>query len=238
MYYKLPVKERIELMKAYRKANPDMSYSDMVKDYNDSYEKFGNGGTKSPAPEINPYIPYGYKGPYPNMGQTFAPERAPGIDANLLNRQLYKESNFNSDSTSPVGAEGIAQIMPITKKEAIQKKVISKYDDIRNNDVAKKVQKYYMNSLYNAPYINKEGVNQNDSVRLAKTLAAYNWGGGNLIKHLNKMKEQGIDIYNSYDWVKHLPKETRDYVNIILFKKDPTFEKNYSKNLPNFKDRH
>lgn len=44
MYYKLPVKERMELMKAYRKANPKMSYHDMVSDYNDSYEKFGNGG--------------------------------------------------------------------------------------------------------------------------------------------------------------------------------------------------
>jgi hypothetical protein len=44
MYNKLPVKERIELMKSYRKANKDMSYRDMVKDYNDSYEKFRNGG--------------------------------------------------------------------------------------------------------------------------------------------------------------------------------------------------
>jgi len=46
MYYKLPVKERMELMKSYRKANKDMSYQDMVNDYNTSYEKFGNGGTK------------------------------------------------------------------------------------------------------------------------------------------------------------------------------------------------
>lgn len=44
MYYKLPVKERMELMSAYRKANKDMSYHDMVKDYNDSYEKFKDGG--------------------------------------------------------------------------------------------------------------------------------------------------------------------------------------------------
>jgi hypothetical protein len=44
MYNKLPVKERIELMKSYRKANKDMSYRDMVKDYNDSYEKFRDGG--------------------------------------------------------------------------------------------------------------------------------------------------------------------------------------------------
>lgn len=47
MYNKLPVKERIELMKSYRKANKDMSYRDMVKDYNDSYEKFRDGGKKS-----------------------------------------------------------------------------------------------------------------------------------------------------------------------------------------------
>ena len=45
MYNKLPVKERIELMKSYRKANKDMSYRDMVKDYNDSYQRFDNGGT-------------------------------------------------------------------------------------------------------------------------------------------------------------------------------------------------
>ncbi len=44
MYNKLPVKERIELMKSYRKANKDMSYRDMVKDYNDSYQKFEDGG--------------------------------------------------------------------------------------------------------------------------------------------------------------------------------------------------
>lgn len=44
MYNKLPVKERIELMKSYRKANKDMSYHDMVKDYNDSYQKFDKGG--------------------------------------------------------------------------------------------------------------------------------------------------------------------------------------------------
>lgn len=49
MYYKLPVKERMDLMKSYRKANPDMSYRDMVNDYNTSYEKFSNSGKK----EIN-----------------------------------------------------------------------------------------------------------------------------------------------------------------------------------------
>ena len=32
MYYKLPVKERMDLMRSYKKTNKDMSYSDMVND--------------------------------------------------------------------------------------------------------------------------------------------------------------------------------------------------------------
>ena len=44
MYYKLPVKERLKYMEAFRKANPNMSYHDMVNDYNTSYQKFGDGG--------------------------------------------------------------------------------------------------------------------------------------------------------------------------------------------------
>lgn len=46
MYYKLPIKDRMDLMKSYKKANPKMSYSDMVNDYNTSYQRFGNGGIK------------------------------------------------------------------------------------------------------------------------------------------------------------------------------------------------
>lgn len=56
MWYKLPVKERMDLMRTYRKGG--YSYSDMVKDYNDSYEKFGNGGKKGEdKPKPSPYLP-------------------------------------------------------------------------------------------------------------------------------------------------------------------------------------
>lgn len=34
----------MDLMKSYKKTNKDMSYSDMVNDYNTSYQRFGNGG--------------------------------------------------------------------------------------------------------------------------------------------------------------------------------------------------
>jgi hypothetical protein len=64
MYYKLPVKERLKYMEAFRKANPNMSYHDMVKDYNDSYEKYGNGGKKDlPKKDSNEFSDYQRPGP-------------------------------------------------------------------------------------------------------------------------------------------------------------------------------
>jgi hypothetical protein len=43
MYYTLPVKERIELMKKYKTAYPGMSYNDMVEHFN-TVQEYGNGG--------------------------------------------------------------------------------------------------------------------------------------------------------------------------------------------------
>ena len=54
MYYKLPVKQRLEYMNSFRKANPHISYYDMVKDYNETFQKFGNGGTPNLKP-VNTY---------------------------------------------------------------------------------------------------------------------------------------------------------------------------------------
>jgi len=57
MWYKLPIDKRMELMKTYKKGG--YSYSDMIKDYNDSYEKFEGGGTydDKPKPKPSPYYP-------------------------------------------------------------------------------------------------------------------------------------------------------------------------------------
>ena len=52
MYYKLPIKDRMDLMKSYKKTNKNMSYSDMVNDYNTSYQKFDNGGEYKGEPII------------------------------------------------------------------------------------------------------------------------------------------------------------------------------------------
>lgn len=48
MWYKQPIKDRMNLMKLYKKAYPDFSYKDMVSHFNDEkeLEQFGNGGKK------------------------------------------------------------------------------------------------------------------------------------------------------------------------------------------------
>jgi hypothetical protein len=108
-------------------------------------------------------------------------------------------------------------------KKATGVKQVDPYDPAQNMQV----QKWAMNQIYNSEFVNKEG--QDPSVRLAKTLASYNWGKGNVLKHLKKQKAKGVDIYNSLDWVESLPKETRDYVHKIQLDDVPEFKKGFNK---------
>jgi hypothetical protein len=76
------------------------------------------------------------------------------------------------------------------------------------------VRNWYMNDLYNRPWNTKN--NPSDSVRMAKALAAYNWGPTRLVTTLNKAKADGVDIYNSWDWLSYLPQEPFEYQDFIL----------------------
>ena len=168
---------------------------------------------------------------YPNEETAPAVEAAPveykkGLTNELLQRQAYKESTFNPSAVSPAGYKGLTQIGEGVLKDYSNKKGGKKLDPFNPKD-AVELQKFAMNDLYNASFINKP--EQSDSVRIAKTLAAYNWGRGNLSNYLNEQKSKGVDIYDSYDWLNNLPKETSDYVNKILLQEDPSFNKNYKK---------
>ena len=79
-------------------------------------------------------------------------------------------------------------------------------------------------------------------VRRAKALAAYNMGPTRFVRILNKMKKDGINIYDSTDWVHELPKyhkdksnksiyESRNYIKNILFGGSEEFEEGYIKSL-------
>lgn len=156
-----------------------------------------------------------------------------GFSEEYFLRQQFKESSFNPKAKSPAGAAGLAQIMPNVKADAVKAGIIKKSDDLYDPKVSAKIQKWYMNDLYNASFINVP--NQSDKVRLAKSFSAYNWGRGNLLNYLNKQKEAGVDIYNSEDWINNLPEETKDYVVKILYKSNPEFEKQYSQAAKTYK---
>ena len=168
---------------------------------------------------------------YPSEETTNTIEAAPieyekGLTNELLQRQAYKESTFNPAAVSPAGYKGLTQIGEGVLEDYSNKKGGKKLDPFNPED-AVELQKFAMNDLYNASFINKP--EQSDSVRIAKTLAAYNWGRGNLSNYLYEQKSKGVDIYDSYDWLNNLPKETSDYVNKILLQEDPSFNKNYKK---------
>ena len=109
---------------------------------------------------------------------------------NLLARQAQQESGFNPNARSPVGAVGIMQIIPRWHPTVGEAGAL-------NPAVAIPYAADYLNTL------------RARFGTWARALAAYNWGQGNLSKHLSKVPNGG-------DWLSGLPKETRDYVNKIL----------------------
>ena len=168
--------------------------------------------------------------------EAVAPVKKPGgITPELLIRQAYRESAFNPNAVSPAGYKGIGQIGEDVIKDYKKANNITGNIDPFNIKQNSDVQKYSMNELYNSSFINKP--NQSEEVRLAKTLASYNWGRGNVAKLLNNLKKEGVDIYNSLDWINKLPDEPKNYINDILFRKNTTFNTDFSKALRDQKNK-
>ena len=146
------------------------------------------------------------------------------ITPDLLRRQAFAESTFNPKAKSKAGYMGLGQIgedVIADYKKATGVSKVDPYDPVQNV----KVQRWAMNQIYNAEFVDKP--NQDPRVRLAKTLASYNWGKGNVRNYLTKQKKKGVDIYNSLDWLEGLPKETRDYVHKIQIGDLDSFNKEY-----------
>ena len=127
-------------------------------------------------------------------------------------RQMYAESRFKPDAVSPAGAMGLAQFMPGTVKDMARFGEQFKDFDPFDPKQAKEAQETYMMSMFLAPWNRGSEENQ-----MAKALAAYNYGSGNVVKLLNRLKEQGVDIYDSTDWIDSLPREPRTYIKEIMY---------------------
>tara|TARA_R100001463_G_scaffold7515_6_gene23716 strand:- start:1687 stop:9099 length:7413 start_codon:yes stop_codon:yes gene_type:complete len=144
------------------------------------------------------------------------------VPRDLMLLQSMKESSLIPSKISSKGAKGLTQVRPDTLTDYI--KATGDEDvDVFNWEDSMKIQDWYMNNLYNRPWINKQ--NQTQDVRLAKTLAAYNWGPTHFNNFLNEKKNAGMDIYsNDMEWLEHLPKETKDYIDAVLFRNNEEFE--------------
>lgn len=86
-----------------------------------------------------------------------------GIDPNLFKRQIQAESGGNPRAVSPVGAMGMAQLMPGTAKELGVKDPFNPLENLMGG----------------AKYLGQQLKTFKDP---AKALAAYNWGPGNVQK--------------------------------------------------------
>ncbi len=114
------------------------------------------------------------------------------IDPSIAMRLVKQESGFDPNAQSKAGAVGLTQL-----KEAAAKDMgltpEERFDPVKNVNAG---------FGYLRKQLDKYG---ND---YSKALSAYNWGGGNLDKHLSKNEGKVNKI--------GLPKETADYLTKIL----------------------
>ena len=150
---------------------------------------------------------------------------ASGVDVNsividpeeLKIKQAYAESGFRSDVKSGAGASGIFQIMPdVLKDYNTANNTSFTVDDLSNDSINTVVRDFKFNKTLNSEWVNKN--NPSDAVRYAKALVGYNFGNMNTLRRLERAKKDGVNIYNTLDWLstKYLPEESVNYTKYLL----------------------
>ena len=98
-----------------------------------------------------------------------------GLDPKLIEAVIRTESNFDAQAVSPVGAQGLMQLMPATAAEL---GVSDAFDPEQNIQAGSKYLKRLMDR-----YDGDTGL----------ALAAYNWGMGNLERHPQRMPQETVN---------------------------------------------
>jgi soluble lytic murein transglycosylase len=119
---------------------------------------------------------------------------------------IRRESNFDPNATSYVGASGFMQVMPATAEYEIKRITFYKGDSVPLNDPEK-------NIIIGSFILNRLLKKYNNN--LVFVAAAYNCGEGNLSKFLKSVKE--VRKLKMIDLIEMIPyKETRIYVKCVL----------------------
>jgi soluble lytic murein transglycosylase len=120
-----------------------------------------------------------------------------------------RESSFDEQAQSPVGASGYMQLMPKTAKETARKiklKEYKKVEQLNQGNVNVQLGTAYFNSL----------LKYYDGNRLLAT-AAYNAGPNRVDKWFSPNKKEGKEGIKMDSWIESIPYyETRAYVQSIL----------------------
>jgi soluble lytic murein transglycosylase len=131
-----------------------------------------------------------------SMSGTVPPEAAMAI--------ARRESEFNANAASPVGARGLMQVMPATARQVAEGLGIEYSEDKLSNDWRYNVQlgTTYLGGLierYNGSYI--------------LAFAAYNAGPNRADQWIKDYGDPRDGITDPIDWIEHIPfRETRNYV--------------------------
>ena len=115
------------------------------------------------------------------------------VPPELVNAVIHVESRFRPDAESPVGAKGLMQFMPSTW--AWYEELLDTSGDPFDPVVNIQFGSYFLRRVTDRY--------AGDDQQLAKMLASYNWGAGNL----NKAVEAHGD-----NWLAYAPHETQKYV--------------------------
>ena len=118
---------------------------------------------------------------------------AEGLPPGLCERQCMAESAMRQEARSPVGAIGLFQLMPGTAREL-------------GVDPAA----WHENVFGGIRYLGRLARSYHGD--LAKALAAYNWGPGNMARTLRTYGEA---------WRAGLPAETKAYIRKVLTTEAP-----------------
>lgn len=154
-----------------------------------------------------------YPSPYLDIIEKYS--KAHNLDKHLVLSLIKQESSFDPVAVSPVGAQGLMQIVRITANE------IAKDLRVKSFHFPSKLEDPYMNIRFGTYYIKK--LLRSNKGHIPMALACYNAGIGNIWRwtrarwDLTKKLENHSSLADDEVWIDELPWiETNYYVKSIL----------------------